>query len=378
MPEKKQFFCIFIFYLTMYKIYSTIFFLFGWYFSVFSQPLSKDSLYIMFAGDIMSHSPQTKAAYDTVTQNYDYTENFKYVKTIFQQADFVVGNLETTLGVKPYSGYPQFSAPPALTKACRDAGINVLGTANNHSCDKRRRGIVKTIDILDSLQIYHTGTFRNKAEKDSLTPLILEKNGIKLAILNYTYDTNGIPIPKPTKVNLIDTTAIKQDIKQAKLQHPDEIIVFLHWGEQYKNHPNKQQKQLVAFLHRNDINIIIGSHPHVIQDIDYEIDYLNNKTYLTVYSLGNFISNQRTFPRDGSMIVGFKLVKDTWGKIHLTGFKRIPIWVYKYIKSKRRHYEILPVEDFKLRPDYFVKNRDYQKMMRYYKHYNQMFGEENR
>ncbi len=356
----------------MYKIYSIIFL--GLYFcNFYAQQMPEDSLRIMFAGDIMSHKPQLKAAYNPVTNQYDYSENFKYVKNIFRQADFVAVNLETTLGVKPYSGYPQFSAPPALAKACRQAGINVLVTANNHSCDKGLKGIVKTLNILDSLKIYHTGTFRNKTGKDSHTPLILKKNGITLALLNYTYGTNGIPEPKPAKVNLIDTTAIKKDIEISRLKNPDAIIVFLHWGQQYKNHPDKQQKKLVDFLQRNGINIIIGSHPHVIQDVDYEHDYLNNHTYITVYSLGNFISNQRTFPRDGSMIVDIQLKKDSAGKLHITHFKTIPIWVYKYLKSKIRHYEILPVEDFKFRPAYFIKNTDYQKMMRYYKHYKHFF-----
>lgn len=358
----------------MYKFYSVIFFVFGCYFMLNSQQ-PQDSLHIMFVGDIMSHAPQISSAYNPATRDYDYTENFKYVKEIFKQADLTVGNLETTLGIKPYSGYPQFSAPPALARACRDAGIDVLATANNHSCDKRRRGIIKTLNILDSLQIYHTGTFRNKVEKDNLTPLIITRNGIKLAFLNYTYGTNGIPVPKPTKVNLIDTAAIKRDIAKAHLQNPDEIIVFLHWGEQYKNHPNKQQKKLVAFLRREGINIIIGSHPHVIQDIEYEQDYLNFKSYLTVYSLGNFISNQRPFPRDGSMIVDVKLVKDNTGKIRVANYKTIPVWVYRYAKSGRYHYEILPVKNFISCPEYFDSKTDYEKMMRYYKHYKSMFSD---
>ena len=354
----------------MYKIYSILFTVFT-VLNIYAQQVATDSLRIMFIGDIMNHSPQTKAAYNPDTGHYDYSENFKYVKNIFQQANFVAGNLETTLGIKPYSGYPQFSAPPALAAACRNANINVLMTANNHSCDKGLKGIFKTLNILDSLEISHTGTFRNKTEKESLTPLILKKNGITLALLNYTYGTNGIPEPKPAKVNLIDTIAIKRDIEKSRLKNPDAIIVFLHWGEQYKKHPNIHQKKLVNFLHRNGINIIIGSHPHVIQDIDYEIDYLNNQAYLTVFSLGNFISNQRTFPRDGGMIVDLQLKKDRAGKLHISHFETIPVWVYKYTKDNKRHYEILPIEDFKFRPDYFIKNTDYQKMMRYYKYYKQ-------
>ena len=354
----------------MSKIYSVLLLLFSWNHLLVAQQLPTDSLQIMFVGDIMSHGPQLQAAYQTTDQTYDYSENFKYVKTIFQQADFVIGNLETTLGVKPYSGYPQFSAPPALAKACRDAGINVLVTANNHSCDKGRRGIVKTLDMLDTLQILHTGTFRNRKEKQEKNALIIEKKGIKLALLNYTYGTNGILVPKPTHVNIINTATIKQDIQNARLQNPDGIIVFLHWGEQYQNHPSKSQKKLVDFLHRQGVSLIIGSHPHVIQDVDFEQDYLNHQTYFTVYSLGNFISNQRKFPRDGSIIVSLKFIKDgKSGKLLLSGYQTLPIWVYKYTQKNKRHYEILPVEDFKLRPDYFIKNTDYQKMMRYYKHY---------
>ena len=360
----------------MLKIYSILFFLFGCYHLSTAQQIPGDSLQIMFIGDIMSHGPQLQAAYQATDQSYDYTENFKYVKTIFQQADFVVGNLETTLGVKPYSGYPQFSAPPALAEACRDAGINVLVTANNHSCDKKRQGIVKTLDILDSLQILHTGTFRNLKEKKQKNALIIEKNGIKLVLLNYTYGTNGISVPAPTQVNLIDTTAIKQDIQNARFQNSDGIIVFLHWGKQYQNHPSKSQKKLVDFLHRQGIYWIIGSHPHVIQDVDFEQDYLNHQTYFTVYSLGNFISNQRKFPRDGSIIVSLKFIKDVKsGRLQLSGYQTLPIWVYKYTQKNKRHYEILPVEDFKLRPDYLKKNTDYQKMMQYFKHYKNLISD---
>ena len=360
----------------MFKIYSFLFFWFGLCHLATAQQLPADSLQIMFVGDIMSHGPQLQAAFQPGTKTYDYTENFKYVKNIFKQADFVVGNLETTLGAKPYSGYPQFSAPPALAKACRDAGINILATANNHSCDKGRYGIIKTLDILDTLQILHTGTFRNAKEKQVKNASIIEKNGIKLALLNYTYGTNGIPAPKPAKVNLIDTTAIKQDIQKVRLYHPDGIIVFLHWGKQYQNHPSKSQKRFVNFLHRQGIHWIIGSHPHVIQDVDFEQDYLHHQTYFTVYSLGNFISNQRTFPRDGSMILSIKFAKDPQsGKLQLAGYQTLPVWVYKFTEKDKRHYEILPVEDFKLRPDYFIKNTDYQKMMRYYKHYKDIISD---
>ena len=351
----------------MHKTYT--FFILFLVTKVFAQQPALDSLRLIFIGDIMNHGPQIKAAYQTEDQTYNYDENFKYVKKYFNKADFVIGNLETTLGIKPYSGYPQFSAPPELAAGCKQNGINVLVTANNHSCDKRKKGIVNTLTILDSLQIYHTGTFKNKQAYEKETPLLLEKNGFKLALLNYTYGTNGLPVPYPTQVNKIDTLAIKKDIEKARTLQPDDIIVFLHWGKQYQNHPDKQQKKLVAFLHRQGIRMIIGSHPHVIQDIDYEQDYLNNKNSICVYSLGNFISNQRKFPRDGSMFVEILLTKQPEKNIRLSGYHAEALWVYKYFKDHKNHYEILPVKDFQFYPAYFINNQDYQKMMRYYKHF---------
>jgi len=351
----------------MYKTYT--FFILFLVIKVFAQQPALDSLRLIFIGDIMNHGPQIKAAYQAENQTYNYDENFKYVKKYFNKADFVIGNLETTLGIKPYSGYPQFSAPPELATGCKQNGINVLVTANNHSCDKRKKGIVRTLAILDSLQILHTGTFKNKQAYEKETPLLLEKNGFKLALLNYTYGTNGLPVPYPTQVNKIDTLAIRKDIEKAHTLQPDDIIVFLHWGKQYQNHPDKQQKKLVAFLHHQGIRMIIGSHPHVIQDIDYEQDYLNDKNSICVYSLGNFISNQRKFPRDGSMFVEILLTKQAGKNISLSGYHAEPLWVYKYTKDSKNHYEILPVKDFQFHPAYFIKNQDYQKMMRYYKHF---------
>jgi len=363
-----HFFVFLIFIYTMTKIYSFII-LFLLLTVANSQELPKDTLSLIFAGDIMSHGPQIKSAYRLDTQTYDYSENFRYVKPFFNQADFVIANLETTLGIKPYSGYPKFSAPPALAQACKNAGINVLATANNHSCDKSKKGIISTINILDTLNILHFGTYKSTSHKTQNNPLIINKNNIKIALLNYTYGTNGLPIPYPVKVNLINKKLIKKDIETAKKEQPDMIIVFLHWGLQYKNHPDQKQKDLVDFLNRQGVHFVIGSHPHVIQDIDYQRDYISNNDFLSVYSLGNFISNQRTYPRDGSMIIRLKFTKNQTGQIRLSHFEAIPVWVYKYKKDNKKHYEILPVESFKLKPDYFQSNNDYQKMMHYYKHF---------
>ncbi len=316
-----------------------------------------DTLRLMFTGDIMMHKPQIEAARNDKIKTYDFNNSFIYVKHIFSQADFVIGNLETTLGSKPYSGYPRFSAPAALAKALKNAGFNVLVTANNHSADKGKTGIFKTIEILKQNKIAQTGTFKSAQDRNEKNPLILDRKGFRIALLNYTYGTNGLPVPKPAIVNLIDTTQIKADLKKSRQYHPDLIIVFLHWGIQYQSRPHQSQLELEKFLHRQGVRIIIGSHPHVVQPVRF------NENKLTVYSLGNFISNQRTYPRDGSIIFYLELVKKS-GRIKIAEAGYIPVWTYKYELDNKWYFEVLPVDDFIRDKYYFTSFEDFRKMLK--------------
>ena len=182
----------------------------------------------LFLGDIMGHGPQIKAAWDDSLKSYNYDEVFQPVEQLISSVDFAIANLEVTLAGPPYKGYPQFSSPDDLAVACKKSGIDVLVTANNHSCDRGSEGIIRTVKVLDSLGIQHTGTFKNSQERDSLNLLILEKKGIKVGLLNYTYGTNGIKFNSPTYVNLLDSTLIKKDIDNALKQNIDKLIVFVH------------------------------------------------------------------------------------------------------------------------------------------------------
>ncbi|MGB3468304.1 MAG: CapA family protein, partial [Cyclobacteriaceae bacterium] len=155
---------------------------------------------LIFTGDVMQHDSQINGAYYKVTDTYEYDSNFYYLKDILSSADYTIANLELTLAGKPYKGYPTFSSPDNLAVSLKNAGIDCLVTANNHSCDRRKKGIVRTIDVLDSLDIPHTGTFKSETARDTLYPMLIEKKGFRIALLNYTYGTNGIPVPSPTVV----------------------------------------------------------------------------------------------------------------------------------------------------------------------------------
>lgn len=338
----------------------------------FSQILSKnfEELSLIFVGDFMGHLDQINAAYNPKTKKHDYNDCFKYVKPILSDADIAIGNLEVTMGIKPYSGYPQFSSPASYALAIKNSGVDVLMTANNHSCDKGAQGIQKTIEILDSLKISHTGTFVNQLEKDLNSPLILVKNGYKLAFLNYTYGTNGILPTHPNIVNYLDKKIIREDIKSTKLLNPDLIIVFVHWGNQYENLPSKEQKDWFSYFKSLGVRIVIGSHPHVLQPMLLEDDSL------VVYSLGNFISHQRTFPRDGGAIFKLNLIKEK-NKVKIKNASYNLTWVYEPIINGRKKYFILPVKDYENNPYEYLDKKNYNKMMRFANHARNLLTKEN-
>jgi len=195
----------------------------------------------------MTHGPQIRAAIQA-DDSYDFSQSFALVRSAIERADLAIGNLETTFGGKPYSGYPMFSSPEALAVALREAGFDVLTTSNNHSCDRRSYGITHTIDVLDSLGIATTGSYRNLSERPARTPLIQSVRGIKLAILAYTYGTNGLPIPHPTVIDTISKEHIAADLRRADSLGAEYKIVQIHWGNEYEKSPNRAQRELAQWL----------------------------------------------------------------------------------------------------------------------------------
>ena len=218
--------------------------------SVKPKPEIKEAKLIA-VGDIMMHSTQTRSGYDAKRQIYNFDSFFAPVKNILSKGDWVIGNLETPLAgedVGGYTGYPLFNAPATLADAAKKAGFNILTTANNHALDRGEKGVIRTIANLRDRQIAFTGTSASATQASK--PLISTKNNISLAILAYTYGTNGIPIPKGKDylVSLIDEKKIVKDIAKARKQGADIIEISLHFGDEYQRQPNPQQKQLVENL----------------------------------------------------------------------------------------------------------------------------------
>lgn len=332
----------------------------------------KTYLSLTFIGDIMQHGPQIRGAYDPATDSYDYSSCFQYIAPSIRKADIAIANLEVTLAGPPFSGYPTFSSPDELAVAAKNAGIDILITANNHSLDRRRKGLERTINVLDSLGIPHTGTFKNAEMREKKYPLIIEKKGIKIALLTYTYGTNGIPVTPPNVVNFIDTTQMKADIKRADKLNADFTIAVFHWGYEYNRLPNRQQKMLVKFSKKHGVDMVIGGHPHVLQPVEFE------DGFLAVYSLGNFVSNQRDRYKDGGMIATATLEIDEASRhTKAVQVSYQLVWVYKKTAVNKSEYYILPAGDYSSKA--FISNEeDRDKMKLFVEDSRELFAKHNK
>ena len=300
-------------------------------------------------GDIMSHESNFKDAYDKDKKSYDFSYVFEDIKDYIQSADIAIGNLETTFSGADvgYSGYPTFNTPEQLAQNLVDLGLDVVSTANNHSLDKRYAGIESTLNELDKVNLSHTGTYRSVEEQNTI--LTKNVNGINIAFLSFTYGTNGIPVPKGKEycINLIDEELMLDQIAKAKELNPDLICVSMHWGEEYKLKQNKTQEQLADFLFKNGVDIILGSHPHVLEPMEKRtitLDDGTKKDGFLIYSLGNFMSGQVIENTMNTIILQLQITKHVKdGTITIDSVNYVPIFMYNRGANQPKKYKILDI-----------------------------------
>ena len=301
-------------------------------------------------GDIMCHNTNFQDAYNSSTKSYDFSYYFTDIKQYIEEADITIGNLETTLsGAKRgYSGYPTFNTPEILAKNLKSVGFDVVSTANNHCMDKGYSGIESTIDFLDEAGLSHTGTFKSKKEQENI--LIKNVKGINIAFLSFTYGTNGIPIPKDKAyaVNLIDKKLIKSQLELAKKENPDLICVSMHWGIEYQTKANKEQENLADFLFQNGVDVILGNHSHVPQQMEkreIKLEDGTTKDGFVIYSLGNFMANQNKQYTNDSAILKLEITKHKEdGKISIDKATYTPTYMYKNLSKSTKKFKILDID----------------------------------
>ncbi len=294
-------------------------------------------------GDIMAHDSQLNAAYDKKCDCYDFRPVFATAAPLFKGVDVAIANLETTLPGKNYSGYPAFGAPDSLIDAVTGAGINLLIMANNHCLDKGKDGLTRTLQVLDEKKVPHLGVYGSQKEYERNRIFLLKKNGLTVALLNYTYGTNGRSTPAGVVVNRISQAQVSTDVARAKEMHADAVIVFYHFGKEYLNKPDSYQVSMVNHALASGADIVLGGHPHHVQP--YGLLDIQGKPHLVAYSVGNFVSAQRERYTDGGMVLYFTLAKKQDGTLDIKDVHHKLVWIYISHEGEKKQFHILPIEE---------------------------------
>lgn len=291
----------------------------------------------------MGHSPQFQWAYNPATDTYDYEPNFRYIRPFVLRSDLSVVNLEVTLAGQPYSGYPNFSTPDSYLDALRNTGFDVFMLANNHILDRGRRGLERTLDQMGNCP--NMGAYRSPEDRAARYPLIINVQGLRIAFFNCTYGCNGYKALPPTSVNLIDTAQIAADLRSIQDSAVDLRVMTIHWGVEYLLKANQKQHDLAKWFADKGFDLVIGGHPHVVEDAEMIGDVP------VFYSLGNLISNQRRLNTNGGLLVRVNIIRST-GKI--VSAEYLPCYVHKGIITtqtdgkavQERHYFLIPTTEY--------------------------------
>lgn len=302
---------------------------------------SQDTVTICILGDVMMHTEQIRNA-SRKGGGYDFSAYFKHIKDRIAEADIAIANMEFTLSGEPYTGYPSFSAPDSFAEYLASCGIDVLLGANNHIFDKGCEGAQRTLKELEKLKdrygVQICGLACDQEHRNSTNPLVIRKRSIRIALLNMTYGTNlGADRHWPKTNYMSDTTRIKEAL--IKAEENDFTLVLPHWGTEYELKHSEEQERTAGWMARNGADMIIGTHPHVVQDRD-TIDNVP-----VIYSLGNAVSNMSAANTQIGLMVTVSLARKENGDIEVLPVEHTWLWCSRpggYCDS----YCVLPVEEF--------------------------------
>lgn len=331
-------------------------------------PYVESTASLGITGDILVHTPVINAA--KINGEYDFNDNYTYIKDYFSSYDLMIANLEVTLGGKEggeYVGYPTFNCPDSVIDALQTAGVDMVLTANNHTYDTGFKGLLRTQQVLAEKGMNYVGTRTSEEQNEYV---IKDVNGIKIGMACYTYETektsdgrktlNGIRLSKDAGplVSSFNYDELEDFYSRAQKTLSDmhtngaEVtMLFMHWGEEYELKPNKYQKEIAQKLCELGVNIIIGGHPHVLQPIETLTSSTGHNTYC-VYSTGNAVSNQRrdrisSAPKghtEDGMIFEVEFEKWSDGSVNVSAIDILPTWVNMDYKNGKKTYSIIPLD----------------------------------
>lgn len=312
--------------------------------SLFASPgAAAERARLVFIGDVMAHDKQLEAA--SGDAGYDFGPQFRRILPLFYDA-LVVANLETVFAgeAAKFTGYPEFNTPDQLAEALADAGVRVVTLANNHILDRREWGAARTLAVLDDAGLLWTGIVHDAGDLNR--PLIVHYEGFKIAILSYTYGSNWPPtknaVSADVLLNIISPEAVAAGLDRAKALSPDLTVACFHWGNEYVFEPTKRDREIAALCFEKGADLVIGTHPHVLQPVEVRsADEPGGYPRLVAWSLGNFVSNQRTLPRERSVVLAVDVERAAEGGAAIKRVSVSPTWVSARWANGRRRFEVV-------------------------------------
>ena len=340
------------------------------------------------AGDLVLHMPLVNEAWNG--EAYDFTYLFADAQPYYKRADYTTACLETTFNGPPYTGFPQFCGPDALAADLRSVGFRMVSTASNHSLDTWYSGLVRTLDVLDEAGLEHVGTYRTQEERDTVQ--VIDVGGIRLAMLAYTYSTNGLPVGEhPYCVSLyttdymtdcavVDYDRIRADLERARQTDADAIAVYMHWGQEYSTTPSAQQQKLADFLFDNGVTLVLGGHVHVPQPMELR-RLPDGRTGYLCYCLGNLISNQHDPYTNLTAAVTLTLTRSgETGAVTVSGAEYTPMYMLHAGESNEGRYRLLDIrksmQDFENGDTSIVNQAVYDRLGQALRDLHTIFGTE--
>ena len=338
-----------------------------------ARPLySTDTLEICILGDVMMHTRQIE---DALQPDSTYSFRcFDLIRDRIASADIAIANMEFTLAGKPYTGYPAFSAPDSFADYLTDCGFDVFLTANNHILDKGSEGARRTGEIYSFLEkskgIRFTGISLTEDDGAHRNPLTLRRKGYNIAIVNMTYGTNLGKISRWPEVNYLGTQERNESIlNDARESGADIIAVFPHWGTEYSLTHSSSQEKTALWLAEHGADLIIGAHPHVVQDFQT----IGPKQVPTVYSLGNAVSNMSAPNTQIELMATVRIIREPFGKARILPVGFTYLWCSRpggYSDT----YTVIPVREFIGTRDIWKGAWEYDKMIETYYHVMSVTG----
>lgn len=322
---------------------------------------SQDTLTICFLGDVMMHSLQIETA-DKGDDRYDFSSYFKAIEDDIRNADLAVANMEFTLGGKPYSGYPAFSAPDSYAEYLADCGFDIFLAANNHILDKGSSGAARTIEVYRKMEkekgIRFTGIAESEDARSNNYPLPIRQKDIRLSLVNFTYGTNlGGTSHWPKTNYMADKEALQKAMEESR--NADFTIVLPHWGDEYQLVHSARQEEIAEWLADNGADIIIGAHPHVVQDT------ATVRGIPVIYSMGNAVSNMSAANTQLELMVTVKFVQHGNGEKEMLKPELTWLWCSRP-GGFTDGYAVIPIERFIGSRDSWTGKWEYDKMVATY------------